>query len=59
MQEFAVTDMVQYNTRSLESKTVAVVYLQWDNNSRHQADEQKLVKWLKVRMGVDELKVIH
>lgn len=59
VQEFAVTDMVQYNTRSLESKTVAVVYLQWDNNSRHQADEQKLVKWLKVRMGVDELKVIH
>ena len=59
VQEFAVTDMVQYNTRSIESKTVAVVYLQWDNNSRHQADEQKLVKWLKVRMNVDELKVIH
>ena len=59
VQEFAVTDMVQYDTRSLESKTVAVVFLQWDNNSRHQTDEQKLVKWLKVRMGVDELKVIH
>lgn len=56
--EFAITDLVQYNTTTLEDKTIAVVYLRW-NNQNYASKEEQLVKWLKVRLGVESLKVIH
>lgn len=55
---FAVTDLVQYDTKTLETKTIAVVYLKW-NDDTHADDEHKLAKWLKVRLNVSELKIIH
>lgn len=58
VKEFAVTDLVQYNTKTLEHNTIAIVYLKW-NGGNHEADEQKLTQWLKVRMGISELKIIH
>ena len=58
VKEFAVTDLVKYDTKTIEHKTIAVVYIRW-NNGDHAAEEQKLVQWLKVRLGVNELKVIH
>jgi len=54
---FAITDLVQYNTETLENKTIAVVYLQW-NNGNHNGEERKIVQWLKVRLGVDDLRLI-
>lgn len=58
VKEFAVTDLVQYDTKTLEHNTIAIVYLKW-NGGNHEADEQKLAQWLKVRMGISELKIIH
>ncbi len=56
--EFAITDLVQYNTKTLDNKTIAIVYLKW-NDKNYAADEEKLVSWLKVRLGVENLKIIH
>lgn len=55
---FAITDLVQYDTKTLENNTIAVVYLQWKDNN-YKDEEAELLKWLKVRLGVEELKVIH
>lgn len=58
VRRFAITDLVQYDTKTLENNTIAVVYLQWKDND-YKEEETELLKWLKVRLGVEELKVIH
>ncbi|MCQ2284475.1 MAG: DUF389 domain-containing protein [Bacteroidales bacterium] len=58
VKKFAITDLVQYDTKTLENNTIAVVYLQWKEGD-HAAEEQKLIQWLRVRLGVENLKVIH
>lgn len=58
VRKFAITDLVQYDTKTLENNTIAVVYLQWKDND-YKEEETELLKWLKVRLGVEELKVIH
>ncbi len=58
VKEFAITDLVKYDTRTLENNTSAIIYLDWSDGD-HTEDEQHLVKWLKVRLDVDDLKVIH
>lgn len=58
VRKFAITDLVQYDTKTLENNTIAVVYLQWKDNN-YKDEEAELLKWLKVRLGVEELKVIH
>ncbi len=56
--DFAITDMTRYNTKSLDKETISVVYLKWKDDN-HENDEKNLVKWLKVRLGVETLEVIH
>lgn len=58
VKQFAITDLVKYDTKSLEKQTIALVYLQWRDGD-HSADEQKLLEWLKVRLGVSSIKIIH
>ena len=58
VRRFAITDLVQYDTKTLENNTIAVVYLQWKDND-YKEEETELLKWLKVRLGVEDLKVIH
>lgn len=58
IEEFAITDLVKYNTRTLSHTTTAIVYLRWKDD-KYAEDEQKLIHWLKVRLDVQNLKVIH
>lgn len=59
IQEFAITEMNQVNTKTLECHKTPVVYIQWKNGKTNIAAEQKIASWLKVRLDVDEIKVIH
>ena len=43
--EFAITDLVQYNTKTLDNKTIAVVYLKWKDKN-YASEEEQLLKWL-------------
>ena len=54
---FAITDLVQYNTETLENKTIAIVYLQWKTDN-HSEEQQQLIAWLKVRIGMSDLRVV-
>ena len=58
VKQFAITDLVKYDTKTLEQQTVALVYLQW-RNENSASEEQKLIEWLKVRLGVIDIKVVH
>lgn len=58
VRKFAISDMVQFETSTLKQNTTAVVYLEWKEGD-HAAEEQKIIKWLKVRLDVDDLKIVH
>lgn len=53
---FAITDLVKYDTRTLENSTIAIIYLEW-RNGNHDNEEQQLIEWLKVRIGVTDIKI--
>ena len=56
---FAITEMEQFDPKTLEHHSVPIVLIQWKDGTANPAAEKKIVEWLKVRMEVDELKVIH
>lgn len=58
VRKFAISDMVQFETSTLKQNTTAVVYLEWKEGD-HAAEEQKIIKWLKVRLDVEDLKIVH
>lgn len=53
---FAITDLVKYDTRTLENSTLAIIYLEW-RNGNHDTEEQQLIEWLKVRLDVTDIKI--
>jgi Predicted membrane protein len=59
IREFAITEMTQVNTITLENHVTPIVYIQWKDGKTNSAAEQKIAAWLKVRLNVDEIKVIH
>ena len=56
---FAISEMEQFDPKTLEHRSVPIVLIQWKEGTANAAAEKKIVEWLKVRMEVDELKVIH
>lgn len=59
IKQFAISEMECYDPKTLQHRTMPIIFLQWKSSVDHSADEQKLTKWLKVRLNVKELKVIH
>lgn len=53
---FAITDLIKYDTKTLENSTSAIVYLEWKNGN-HSSEEQQLIEWLKVRLDVNDIKI--
>lgn len=53
---FAITDLVKYDTKTLENSTLAIIYLEWKNGN-HDNEEQQLIEWLKVRLAVTDIKI--
>ncbi|MBP5205571.1 MAG: hypothetical protein J6Z44_02130, partial [Bacteroidales bacterium] len=56
---FAISEMEQFDPKTLEHHSVPIVLIQWKDGGSNPAAEKKIVEWLKVRMEVEELKVIH
>ena len=56
---FAISEMEQFDPKTLEHRSVPIVLIQWKDGTANAAAEKKIVEWLKVRMEVEELKVIH
>ena len=56
---FAITEMEQFDPKTLEHHSVPIVFIQWKDGGSNPTAEKKIVNWLKVRMEVEELKVIH
>lgn len=56
---FAISEMEQFDPKTLEHHSVPIVLIQWKDGGTNPAAEKKIVEWLKVRMEVEELKVIH
>ena len=48
-----------YDTQTLEHKAVPAIYLRWKDGRRHPDAERRLVEWLKVRLGVEEIEVVR
>lgn len=53
----SITNMTFTETSTLKATTVPTVYIQWKKKPDAGQKEQ-LVKWLKVRLGVEELRII-
>lgn len=56
---FAISEMEQFDPKTLEHHSVPIVLIQWKDGGTNPAAEKKIVEWLKIRMEVGELKVIH
>ncbi len=56
---FAISEMEQFDPKTLEHHSVPIVLIQWKDGGTNPAAEKKIVEWLKIRMEVEELKVIH
>ena len=48
-----------YDTKTLEHKAVPAVYLKWKDGKRHPDAEKRLSDWLKVRLNVEEIRLIR
>lgn len=56
---FALDEMSFYNPQTDQYEKIPTVYFKWKDGAVHPQAEEAIVKWLKVRLEVDEMKVIH
>lgn len=54
----SIANMTYTKTSTLETTTVPTLYLQWEKKPDPK-DRTQIVNWLKVRLGVEEIKVIE
>ena len=59
IEQVAILSMECYDTQTLEHKSVPAIYLRWKDGRRHPDAERRLVEWLKVRLGVEEIEVVR
>lgn len=59
IEQVAILSMECYDTRTLEHKAVPAIYLRWKDGKRHPEAEKRLIEWLKVRLGVDEIELVR
>ena len=59
IEQVAILSMDFYDTKTLEHKAVPAVYLKWKDGKRHPDAEKRLSDWLKVRLNVEEIRLIR
>lgn len=59
IEEMSIASMEYYNPKTMEHRTVPTLYIRWENGAGSAAKEKKLAEWLKVRLQLEELKIIH
>jgi hypothetical protein len=57
IQTFSIERMVYVNTENLTQDTILTLFVNW-NYEPDNVQRQQLTNWLKVRLGVDRLKII-
>lgn len=57
VQTFSIENMVYINTQNLKQDTILTLFVNW-NYEPDELQRQQLTNWLKVRLGVDRLKII-
>lgn len=57
IRKFAISDMTIYDPQTLENENMPIVYIQWSNGA-HGDLETKIVQWLKVRLDVDDVRIV-
>ena len=55
---FSVSRMIYTNIQTLKSDTIPTLYVEWAQNPSEE-DTQRLNKWLKVRLKLNQLKAIN
>ena len=56
---FAIDDLSYFNTQTGLHETIPTVYFKWKDGAAHPQTEEAIIKWLKVRLDVSEMRVIH
>lgn len=59
IEQVSILSMDCYDTKTLEHKAVPAIYLKWKDGKRHPETEKKLVEWLKVRLNVEEIRIVR
>jgi uncharacterized hydrophobic protein (TIGR00271 family) len=57
VQTFSIENMVYINNQTLTQDTILTLFVNW-NYEPDEKQRQQLTNWLKVRLGVDRLKII-
>ena len=59
IKQVAILEMQCYDADELTATPVPVVYLEWKDGKHHPEAEKRLLQWLKVRLNVEEIRVIR
>ncbi len=59
LDQFALDEIYYYTPHTAKSEFVPTIFLKWKDGKAHPQAEANIVKWLKIRLEVEELKVIH
>lgn len=57
IKSFSISEMDIYDLSTMEHASTPVVYIQW-SDGKHPSQEKNLLKWLKVRLNVSDIKVV-
>jgi len=58
IQSVAVSSLDCYDAQTLEHQAMPVVYLRWKDGHAHPDAERRLLKWLKVRLNLEEIELV-
>ena len=59
IQQVAILEMQCYDAEDLSATPTPVVYLKWKDGRHHPEAEKRLLQWLKVRLNVEEIRVVR
>ena len=59
IQQVAIVEMQCYDADSLTVAPMPVIYLKWKDGRTHPEAEHRLLQWLKVRLNVEEIRIIR
>ena len=59
IQQVAILEMQCYDAEDLSATPMPVVYLKWKDGRHHPEAEKRLLQWLKVRLNVEEIRVVR
>lgn len=59
IKQFAVSEIECYDPHSMQHYPMPVIYLAWNDGKPHPEAERRIIDWLKVRLHVEEIRVMR